>query len=154
MFFKPLLVNIFSFMAYRDFKTQHDRNLSFHPNFVFSLCSYFQRMVPPFLHLCTDWNPRNHLPVFLFCLLWVPPPFPIMWLMGTLFGGYLALEPYYWDLNANYVTLGKRESYLCLIKSNYKWKQKQNQPTNLLIIYKIANILCVYFFLTVGEAIV
>lgn len=95
VFFKPLLANIFSFMAYRDFKLNMTKmypstqTLSSHcVPFVFSLCTHFQRMVPPSIHLCTNWKPGSHPPLFLFCLLWVPPSPQLCDLWALLLVGY------------------------------------------------------------------
>lgn len=147
--FSHLLGNIFFFMAYRDFKLNM---IKIYPS-TQTLSSHCVTTFKGRYHHPSICAQTGHLGVIAsisFLSSVGTSPSPIIWLMATFFGGChgesSASGAILQGVNANCVTLGKRESYLCLIKSNYKWKQKQNQSMNLLIIYKISNTLFIHFF--------
>lgn len=119
VFFKPLLVNIFSFMAYRDFKVNMTK---VYP----STQTSSSHCVPPskgWYHHPSIRAQTGNLGVIYQCLLSVlcghlplhPQSCDLRPLsLEGIVERAVAMKPHRWSLNPSYVTLGKRESYICL----------------------------------------
>lgn len=139
--------------------------MSFHLNFVFPLCSCFERMAPPSIRPHTNWAPRSHPDASSLSLPWAPAlsppqpspafpphPTPVVGPTPTLLGGCHGGSP------GSGPTLPGLESQLCdpgqggdlpifkTVRLQMKTKRKPTHKSKVFIIYKTSNILYLYFF--------